>query len=109
MEEIVVVLTTLPEGFDAVAFAQVLVDERHAACVSILPAQTSVYRWEGAIQTAREQQLLIKTTAGRVDALREALRGRHPFEVPECLVIPVTGGAADYLQWVRGSLLERLP
>lgn len=109
MEEIVLVLTTLPEDFDAAALAETLVRERHAACVSVLPLQTSTYRWQGAIETGREHQVVIKTTAGRVEALREAVRSRHPFEVPEFLVVPVVGGDAGYLGWVRSSLLEGLP
>lgn len=108
MEEIVLVLTTLPEGFDADAFALALVEGRHAACVSVLPPQTSTYRWHGALETERERQVVMKTTAGRVEALREMVRSRHPFEVPEFLVVPVTGGDAEYLQWVRSSLVEGL-
>jgi periplasmic divalent cation tolerance protein len=106
MEEIVLVLTTLPENFDAQSLARDLVEGRLAACVSVLPLQTSTYHWQGALETAREHQVVIKTTAGRVDDLREALRNRHPYEVPEFLVIQASGGDAAYLQWVRTSLFE---
>lgn len=108
MEEIVLVLTTLPAGFDAVTLARALVEERHAACVSVLPPQRSTYRWQGAIQEESEQQLVIKTTADRVEPLQRAVRSRHPYEVPEFLVLPVTAGA-DYLKWVQESLAESLP
>jgi len=104
MEEIVLVLTTLPTDFDTASLARALVEERHAACVSVLPPQRSTYRWQGSIESETEQQVVMKTTAGRVEGLRQALRSRHPFEVPEFLVVPVTGGDADYLQWVRESL-----
>ena len=103
MEEIVLVLTTLPESFDAASLARALVEERHAACISVLPPQLSTYRWKGSIESETERQLVMKTTAGRVEGLREALRSRHPFEVPEFLVVPVTGGDADSLQWVRSG------
>lgn len=109
MEEIVLVLTTIPEDFDVAALAEALVKGGHAACVSVLPLQTSTYRWQGAIERGREHQVVIKTTAGRVEGLREAVRTCHPFELPEFLVVPVTGGDPAYLAWVRNSLLEGLP
>jgi len=104
MEEIVMVLTTVPEKFDAAAFARTLIEERLAACVTVLPPQVSTYRWDGAIEVAREHQVIIKTTSGRVDALHEAVRRRHPFDLPEFLVIPVLKGDAGYAQWVRQSI-----
>jgi periplasmic divalent cation tolerance protein len=106
MEEIVLVLTTLPAGFDTETLARELVEARHAACVSVLPLQTSTYRWQGAIEMTSEHQVLIKTVAGKVDDLREALRNRHPYAVPEFLVLPVAGGEPAYLQWLRASLFE---
>jgi len=101
MEKIVVVLSTVPDGFDGHGLARALVEAGHAACVSVLPGQFSTYQWQGQIETAREHQILIKTTEGRVEALRAALRERHPYQVPEFLVLPVTGGDADYLSWIR--------
>ena len=106
MEEIVLVLTTLPESFDAEALARDLVEGRLAACVSVMPLQTSTYHWKGAIEIAREHQVLIKTASGRLNDLREALRNRHPYEVPEFLVLPTAGGDPAYLQWVRTSIFE---
>ena len=106
MEEIVLVLTTLPSGFDTESLARELVEARYAACVSVLPPQTSTYRWQGALEMATEHQLLIKTAASRVDDLREALRNRHPYAMPEFMVIPVSSGDPAYLQWVRNSLFE---
>lgn len=103
MEKIVLVLTTLPEDFDHASVARALVDAHHAACVSVLPVQASTYRWQGAIATARECQLVIKTTEGRVDDVRETLRRLHPYDLPEFLVVPATGEGA-YADWVRGSV-----
>jgi len=98
------VLTTLGAQTDAAAFARVLVDERLAACVNILPAMTSVYRWKEAIEEEREQQLVIKTTSDRVDALEVRFRELHPYEMPEFLVIIVNGGSPAYLAWLVESL-----
>ncbi len=96
-----IVLTTLGADADAAALARTLVDERLAACVNVLP-MTSVYRWQGQIEQDREQQLIIKTTAGRVAALEARLRTLHPYELPEFLVLAAAAGAA-YGAWVGES------
>ncbi len=103
MHEFVLVLTTLPAEADAAALAHELVERRLAACVTIVPAVTSVYRWEGAIETGQEQQLVIKTTRARVDALWEGLRARHPYDVPEFAVVPIATGNPAYLRWIGDS------
>ncbi len=100
----VLVLITFPEDGDVVAFATCLVDERLAACVNVLPAVESVYRWDGAVARARERQLIVKTTAARVEALRARVRDLHPYETPEFLQLPVTGGDDRYLAWVRDGV-----
>ena len=99
-----IVLTTLGASVDAGAFARTLVAERLAACVNILPVMASVYRWQGRVEEEREQQLIIKTTADRVEALGARLRELHPYEVPEVLVCRVSGGSDAYLQWLRDSV-----
>ncbi len=98
-----IVLTTLGAQTDAAAFARVLVDERLAACVNILPVMTSVYRWKGTIEEDREQQLVIKTTSDRVEALEARFRELHPYELPEFLVVATTDGSAGYLAWLEES------
>ena len=99
-------LVTVPENFDAGALARTLVEERLAACVNILPAMTSVYRWEGQVEEGTERQLLIKTAPDRVGALRTRLLQLHPYDVPEFVVIDVAGGSDAYLSWLRGSVSE---
>jgi periplasmic divalent cation tolerance protein len=100
----VIVLTTLGAQTDAAAFARVLVDERLAACVNVLPAMTSVYRWKGAIEEDREQQLVIKTTMDRVPALEARFNELHPYELPEFLVLAVSDGSSAYLEWLGASV-----
>ena len=102
--EVVLVLITFPEDGDVASFATCLVDERLAACVNVLPAVESVYRWEGAVARARERQLIVKTTGARVEALRARVRELHPYETPEFLQLPVTGGDDRYLAWVRDGV-----
>jgi periplasmic divalent cation tolerance protein len=62
---------------------------------------TSVYRWQGEMQRDTERQLVIKTTRPRLDALEARLHDLHPYDLPECLVLPVDGGSPAYLAWVR--------
>jgi len=104
MSDFVLALTTLPGDFDATSLAQDLVGAGHAACVNIIPGLKSVYTWEGVPQMDSEQQLFIKTTTEHIDALWEALRPRHPYDVPEFLVLPVVDGSQDYLRWVETSV-----
>lgn len=103
----VVVMTTLPADADAAGFAQQLVDARLAACVNLLPAMESIYRWEGRIERDAERQLLIKTSRDRVSALWERVRTLHPYDVPEFLVLPIVDGNDAYLHWVGES--TRIP
>ncbi|OFW15265.1 MAG: hypothetical protein A3H29_19690 [Acidobacteria bacterium RIFCSPLOWO2_02_FULL_67_21] len=107
MDEPVIVLTTLGADADAAALARTLVDERLAACVNVLPPMTSTYRWKGAVEQAREQQVVIKTTAGRVAALEARLRQLHPYELPEFLVVRAAGGSGAYVGWIRESTSHR--
>jgi periplasmic divalent cation tolerance protein len=107
MSEFVLALTTFPGDYDTVALSHDLVGSGLAACVNILPGIKSVYTWEGVPQLDQEQQLLIKTTTDLVDALWEALQERHPYDVPEFLVIPVVDGSEDYLRWVERSVGPR--
>ena len=98
---VVLVLTTLPLAADAEVFAQALVEERLAACVGLGPPMTSVYRWQGAVERAQERQVVLKTVRGKVPLVEARLAALHPYEVPELLVVPVEGGGAAYLGWVR--------
>jgi periplasmic divalent cation tolerance protein len=98
-----IVLTTIAADSDAAALAQALLDERLAACVSVLPAMLSMYRWNGIVEQEREQQVVIKTTPECLAALEVRLNELHPYELPEFIVI---GGEAAkaYAEWVRASV-----
>ncbi len=100
---LILVLTTLEADADATSLAQTLVDERLAACVNVLPPMLSIYRWKGAVEQAREQQLIIKTSADRLDALKARLAELHPYEVPEVVVIDADG-AASYEAWLEDAV-----
>lgn len=97
------VLTNLPDHASATAFATALVEERLAACVNILAPCTSVYRWQGKIESASEVPLLIKTTQDRYAALEAAVRARHPYELPELIALPISDGLPAYLNWLAAE------
>ena len=100
----VIVLTTAGTAFDVAALARELVEQRLAACVNIIPRIESIYRWQGRIETGAEQLLLIKTTRERLDALRAALLARHPYEVPEFVLIQPDEVAEPYRAWLVESV-----
>lgn len=104
MSDFVLALTTLPGDFDTTALAQDIVGTGLAACVTIVPGIRSVYTWKGVPQVDNEQQLFIKTTTEQVDALWNLLQERHPFDVPEFLIVPVVDGSEEYLKWVETSV-----
>ena len=101
--EVVIVWTTFPGDGDPAAFSQTLVSERLAACVTRQGGLQSVYRWRDGVAAATEYQLTIKTTVDRVVELERRVGELHPYDVPEFLVLPVTGGSATYLEWVGAT------
>ncbi|MGH9324951.1 MAG: divalent-cation tolerance protein CutA [Vicinamibacteria bacterium] len=104
MREHLVVLTTVGSEEDALRLARALLDRRLAACVNILPAVRSLYRFRGKLEDDREHLLVIKTRADRYDALAAAVSELHPYEVPELVALAVERGAENYLAWVDESV-----
>ena len=97
------VLTNLPDRATAEKLADLLVDRQLAACVNILAPCRSFYRWKGALQRDEEHPMLIKTTAERYPALEQALRGGHPYALPEIIAVPSERGLPAYLDWVAAE------
>ena len=95
------VFTSLPDSASAETLASALIGRRLAACVNILAPCTSIYRWQGATETATEVPLLIKTTPAHYAALEAAIRAHHPYELPEIVAVPVKQGLPGYLDWVE--------
>jgi periplasmic divalent cation tolerance protein len=100
MSDAVIVLTTAPSTEVGEQLGRALVVARLAACVNVLPAMVSVYRWQGDVQREVECQVVIKTSRSRADDVRAWIREHHPYELPECLVVAVDGGDPEYLAWV---------
>ena len=100
MEQMLLVLTNLPDLDSARSLARVLVESRLAACVNLMPGVQSVYRWQGEIEQASEITLLIKTTQRHYAPLQQTILSQHPYELPEVIALPVSDGHAPYLRWV---------
>lgn len=102
-EDVLVVITNLPDRAAAEKLADALVEQRVAACVNILAPCRSTYRWKGAVQHDEEHPMLIKTTSGRYPALEAAIRAGHPYELPEIIAVPAERGLPAYLDWVASE------
>lgn len=106
MEQVLLVMTNLPDLPAAQAMARALVGARLAACVNILPGVQSVYHWQGEVEEAAEVTLLVKTTQRQFDALQHAIVAAHPYELPEVIAMPVTAGHAPYLHWIKAETTQ---
>ena len=100
----VIVLTTVGADTDAAELARTLVEQRLVACVNIIGGMTSVYRWKDGVEQDDEQLLVMKTTNDLLVALEARLRELHPYELPEFVVVPVSGGSEAYLGWLCGPV-----
>lgn len=98
--DVCVVYVSLPRD-EAGNMARALVENRLAACVNILPRIESYFYWEGKAEFDEEALLIIKTTTGRFDALKEFVEEQHPYELPEIIAVPVTAGLSAYVEWVK--------
>lgn len=100
----IVILCTAPSAEVGEKLGRSLVDARLAACVNVVPGLTSIYRWQGEVQVDREVQLLIKTRASLLEKVSEHIAANHPYDTPEVLSIPITGGSERYLAWLAGEV-----
>ena len=100
-DQVILALTTCPDEPSAQALATTLVRERLATCVNRIAGLRSTYFWDARLQDDSEILLIMKTTTRRLGELQARLIALHPYELPELLAIPVTGGNERYLDWVR--------
>src|ERR1039457_3237232 len=104
MTDKIVVLSTCATQEEAEKLARILVEERLAACVNVIPKIRSYYRWKGGVQSAEECQLVIKSSRPRFVALRKAIEKLHSYKVPEIISLQVVEGADPYMNWLEESL-----
>ncbi len=101
------VLSTVPGIKKARVLAGLLVSQRLAACVQILPGLESHYRWRGRKETSQEVLLLIKTRMSSYKKLEKTLLENHPYEVPEIICLPITKGNRSYLDWISKEVAAK--
>ena len=99
---------TAPDSSKAKEIAGGLVSNKLAACVNIIPGVESVYWWDGKINSDQELLLMIKSRAPHLSELTKKVISVHPYDVPEVISVPITGGSAKYLEWINASM-SKLP
>ena len=107
MERAVFVYTTWPSLVEAEEAGRAIVDKRLAACVNILPGMVSHYWWEGKLERGEEAVMIFKTRASLADAVRAAVKARHPYATPAILVLPVESVEQNYLAWLFAETEEK--
>ena len=99
-----IIFCTCPDKDTAEKLARLLIDNDKAACVNILPGITSIYTWEGQIESADEHLLLIKAHKDHYQAIETALLDHHPYDIPEIIAVPIERGLPEYLHWIDSCL-----
>jgi periplasmic divalent cation tolerance protein len=102
IEQIRVVLVSVPRD-ESRKLAHLLVENRLAACVNIVPKIDSYFWWDDAVQTEEEALLIIKSTAAKFAALRDFVEEHHPYDLPEIIALPLVDGFSEYINWVHAE------
>ncbi len=102
-----IILCTCPDKHSAEKIARLLITDNLAACVNIVPGITSIYKWKDQIDSAQEHLLLIKSNRGNYPMLETAIKGHHPYELPEIIAIPIVNGLPEYLNWIDSCLSSK--
>jgi periplasmic divalent cation tolerance protein len=103
----ILIQTTLPDAESARTLARALLEDRLAACVTIGAPIESMYHWQGAIETAAEVPVTVKTRSELFEATAAAIRSRHPYELPEILAVPIHDALPAYLAWIDAETRPR--
>lgn len=106
MSDYIVIFTTVNKEEEADKIAKKLVEERLAACVTVLPLGSSYYWWKGKVENEREHVLVIKTKKDMYKNIEERLRDLHPYEVPEIIALAIVKGFKEYLNWISEEVTK---
>lgn len=98
------VLCACPDEETAINIAENIVAQKLAACVNVLPSVYSIYQWQGNVESAKENMILIKTSDKKYAALEKVITSLHPYEVPEIIAIDINSGLPEYLKWIESSI-----
>lgn len=96
----IVLFTTVSNSEEAHKIAKVLLSQRKAACVNIVPVISSLFWWQDKLDSAQESLLIVKTKASLLNQIVTLVRQIHSYEVPEIIALPIIGGNQDYLEWI---------
>ena len=105
MNDVLLVITHVPDRGIALKIAHELVERKLVACVNVLGECDSIYHWQGQLEAAREVPLLIKTRATAYSSVEAAIRELHPYELPEIVAVRIERGLPEYLKWVAAQIL----
>jgi periplasmic divalent cation tolerance protein len=108
MTDKIVVLTNCGSAEEAAKIARALVEKKLAACVNVMPAVRSFYRWKGVIEDEQESLLVIKSSRALFNDLRVEIEKLHSYEVPEVIAVPIVDGSEGYLEWLDRELAAKL-
>jgi periplasmic divalent cation tolerance protein len=99
-----VIFITTEAGEEAQLISKVLLEQRKAACINIVPKVSSLFWWQGNIDSAQESLLVVKTKASLLDEIIQLVKEIHSNDIPEIIALPIVGGNQDYLEWVGKEL-----
>ena len=105
MEPVKLIYVTCKDPAEARTIGKILVQEKLAACVNILPQMESIYIWQDAIETANESVLVIKSRSSLMDKCADRIKSLHSYSVPCILELTVSGGSAEYISWIKNHTL----
>ena len=100
----IVIFITASDSEEAHKIAKVLLNQRQAACVNIVPNISSFFWWQGKLDSAQETLLIIKTKASQLDETVSLVKEIHSYDVPEIIALPIVGGNQDYLEWISNEV-----
>jgi periplasmic divalent cation tolerance protein len=103
MSDYIQVFTTMDKEEDARRIAGLMVEKRFAACAQILGPISSIYRWKGKVEEAKEWLCIFKSRRSLFESLEQGIKSVHPYEVPEIVALPIESGSRDYLEWMRSE------
>jgi periplasmic divalent cation tolerance protein len=98
-----IVMVTAPNLKTARALAKAALQAKLIACANLVPKIESHYRWQGKIESSAEVLLILKTRKSRLAALEKLVLAKHPYDTPEFLVLPVSAGSKNYLDWLTAA------
>ena len=103
-DNLIIVHVTTKDESEAHKLAQLLLEQRKAACVNIVPRVSTLYRWQGKIESGSESLMIVKTKRSLLHDIITIIKANHSYEVPEVIALPIEGGSPEYLAWLEDEL-----